>query len=358
LKKITLRAKLSFLSSLLVLVVAVGVGISFYLSERRYLLESFQRSQLESAQHLAQIAREGLLQNNDQLINGYLTLIRRSPALSYALVMDSVGRVWAHSNNVQLGERPTDPVSQAALGSGDLLRQEIDSAGDRVVDLALPIFQKGRRLGTARVGYSRSAMGRMVDDALQAAWRRIALATLVALLVGLALALFVAALLARPIRTLRDGAHRIGEGDLGHRLPITSRDELGELAQEFNIMAAKLQELDQLKQDFVSNVTHELRSPLTSLRGYVEFLLRESAGPLNEEQRDCLIVVKNNAVRLARFIDNLLDIAKIEARKVELHPEAVAVDGLAKELEVIFRPQCEEKKISFSAHIPRNLPPL
>lgn len=86
-------------------------------------------------------------------------------------------------------------------------------------------------------------------------------------------------MMSRPIGHLMDGARRIGTGALDHRIQITSRDELGELAEEFNIMAAKLQELDQMKQDFVSNVTHELRSPLTSLRGYVEFLMSGSAGP-------------------------------------------------------------------------------
>jgi signal transduction histidine kinase len=123
-------------------------------------------------------------------------------------------------------------------------------------------------------------------------------------------------------------------------------------------MAAKLQELDQLKQDFVSNVTHELRSPLTSLRGYVEFLLRGSAGPLNEEQKDFLMVVKNNAVRLARFIDNLLDVAKIESRKIELHPELVRPQDLAREMEVVFRPMAQEKSIVFQSDVPPALAPF
>jgi signal transduction histidine kinase len=224
------------------------------------------------------------------------------------------------------------------------------------VDLSTPIYLEGRRIGTARVGYSEKATFDMVDEALQATRQRIALATALCVIFGVMGAVLMAYAIFRPILPLREGAHKIGSGDLGHRIRIVSHDELGELARDFNAMATKLQELDQLKQDFVSNVTHELRSPLTSLRGYVEFLLKEGAGPLNDEQRESLIVAKNNAMRLARFIDNLLDVAKIESRKVELHREEVDLHPVAEEVSVVFRPQAEEKKISLENKISASLP--
>ena len=93
------------------------------------------------------------------------------------------------------------------------------------------------------------------------------------MLLGIVGALLLATFITRPIRTLRAGARKIGEGKLDHRIDVKSRDELGELADEFNLMAKKLGELDQMKQDFVSNVTHELRSPMTSIRGYMDLLL-------------------------------------------------------------------------------------
>ena len=79
---------------------------------------------------------------------------------------------------------------------------------------------------------------------------------------------------------------------------------------------------------------------------------------MNDEQKESLIVVKNNAMRLARFIDNLLDVAKIESRKVELHREELSLKTLAEELRVVFRPQIEEKKIAFDFRLPPGLPPL
>jgi signal transduction histidine kinase len=358
LKKISLRIKLSLYSSLLVLGVVSSVGVSLYFAERHYLIQRVQQSQMEIVQFLAQIGREAVANKSDLLLSSYLALIRRSRALSYAMVVNEQGQIVAHSNVILVGQKPSDPVTLKGLESRSLLRQVAGSAADPQVDLSLPIYLEGRRIGTARVGYSQNSTKHLVDQTLQAARHRIALATAIALLLGILGAVLLAYYISRPIRHLRDGAREIGEGALDHRIEITSRDELGELAEEFNVMAAKLQELDQLKQDFVSNVTHELRSPLTSLRGYVELLLRGSAGPLTQEQTENLIVVKNNAVRLARFIDNLLDVAKIESKKIELHPERVSLSQMVQEMAVVFRPQSLEKNIQLVNEIPPDLPPL
>lgn len=301
-----------------------------------------------------------MVNNNEALLSSFLALVRRSNAraLSYAMVMDAQGKILAHSNSLLAGQRPSDPLTLKALDSSARLRQESGPPGDRLIDISLPIYMEGRRIGTARIAYQENATNRLVDEILAAARRRIAAAAALCLLAGIIGAVFMSYFVSKPIKLLEDGARRIGAGALDHRIKITSRDELGDLAKEFNIMAAKLQELDQLKQDFVSNVTHELRSPLTSLRGYVEFLLRGSAGPLNDEQTDFLIVVKNNSVRLARFIDNLLDVAKIESKKIELHREKVSLSALAKEMIVVFRPQALEKEITLVNEIPEALSPL
>jgi signal transduction histidine kinase len=196
-----------------------------------------------------------------------------------------------------------------------------------------------------------------IKTALAAARWRIGGMAVTSLAAGFLGAVLLARYLTRPIQTLRDGAKKIGAGSLHHRLPVTSRDELGDLAQEFNVMAEKLEELDRLKQEFVSNVTHELRSPLTSLRGYVDFLL-DAPDSLTGDQKEQLIVIKNNAARLAKFIDNLLDVAKIEARKIELYPEAVSLPEMAQEMAVFFRPEARGKRIAFSSQLPPETPPV
>jgi signal transduction histidine kinase len=320
-KQISLRTKLVAHSTLLVLAAGTGVGVSLYFAERQYLVRRFDQTQEDNVASLVQIRRESVTSNNEQLLLSYLSLLRRSKALSYAMIQDVTGRVLSHTNPAFVGQRLSDPLTLGALETASLLRQQGGSTDD-VIDLSLPIVHGTKRLGVARVGYSRATMAQLVDQTLQAARHRILIATFLAMGFGVALAVGLSLLFTKPIELLRAGAQIIGEGNLTHRIQITTRDELGELAREFNVMAAKLQEFDQLKQDFVSNVTHELRSPLTSLRGYVELLLREGAGPINEEQREFLIVIKNNSVRLARFIDNLWTWQKLSREKSNCTPNS------------------------------------
>ncbi|OVE77491.1 hypothetical protein BVX98_02540, partial [bacterium F11] len=148
---------------------------------------------------------------------------------------------------------------------------------------------------------------------------------------------------------------KIGEGKLDHRIHIRTNDELEDLADEFNLMGKKLGELDEMKRDFVSSVTHELRSPMTSIRGYMDLLLKGDAGSLSDLQKDYLSVIKNNAVRLGRFIDNLLDVSKIEAHKLKLTPEVQDIHELAHEMSVLFKPQANEKKIKIENKIPKTV---
>lgn len=107
----------------------------------------------------------------------------------------------------------------------------------------------------------------------------------------------------------------------------------------------KLKELDEMKQDFISNVTHELKSPLTAIQSCVEFLLKKKGGTLTRVQMDYLVMVQNNSVRLTRFISQLLDISRIEAARLDLFKEEVSIPNLAQEIALLFGPYADEKGI-------------
>jgi signal transduction histidine kinase len=194
------------------------------------------------------------------------------------------------------------------------------------------------------------------------------------LLVGLGMALvaslFVARRVVRPLETLRNGVERIGRGDMNSRLELKTGDEIEVLAEEFNEMAEnlhraydelehkvtertrdlaianeRLQELDQLKSDFVSNVSHELRTPLTAIKGAVDLVLREVAGPLTEKQIHYLTRVRSNTQHLTSLINDVLDLSKIESGSSEVKFNRVSLSSLVHEVIETLRPVAAEKAI-------------
>jgi signal transduction histidine kinase len=114
-------------------------------------------------------------------------------------------------------------------------------------------------------------------------------------------------------------------------------------AQRLAAEAARAHELTQLKSEFVTLVAHELRSPLTAITGYVELLLEGTGGASAEAQGESLGIVQRNADRLLHLIDDLLDIARIEAGKVELRRTRFDLAGLIQEVAKALRPQIEAK---------------
>ncbi|MFH1380306.1 MAG: ATP-binding protein [bacterium] len=107
----------------------------------------------------------------------------------------------------------------------------------------------------------------------------------------------------------------------------------------------KLKELDEMKRDFISNVTHELKSPLTAIQSCVEFLLKKRGGDLTRFQMDYLVMVQNNTARLTRFITQLLDVSRIEAARLDLYKEETGLQNLAQEIALLFGPYADEKGI-------------
>ena len=108
----------------------------------------------------------------------------------------------------------------------------------------------------------------------------------------------------------------------------------------------RLKELDKMKSDFVSNVSHELRTPLTSIKGSVDNMLDSIAGPLNEKQTRYLTRIKSNADRLARLINDLLDLSRIEAGKIDLRPTSLSLVTLITEVAESLRPVAADKLIN------------
>jgi two-component system sensor histidine kinase GlrK len=150
-----------------------------------------------------------------------------------------------------------------------------------------------------------------------------------------------------PLRQLTSGTRMIAKGKFWHRLPSDGTDEFSELARDFNAMTQRLGELDQMKKDFVSHVSHELKAPLASIRQMVHVMMQEIPGPLNEQQKKLLRLSYSSADRLAAMVGNLLDVSRMDAGTMEYeitpHDLSAVLESVAHEFEL----QARQKNISF-----------
>jgi signal transduction histidine kinase len=186
--------------------------------------------------------------------------------------------------------------------------------------------------------------------------------TLVALAVGLMLALvlgtWLTRTLLRPVGELRRGMGTVAEGDLDPhlRIPVERPDELGDLARSFRTMTARLRELDRLKAEFVSVASHEIKTPLSVIRGYVTLLADGIYGEVTETQRKTLEAVNAQADRLTRLVHRLLDVSRFEAGGGRLELREIDVRAFFRELTSGFQVLATQNGIQFPVTLADDLP--
>jgi signal transduction histidine kinase len=117
-------------------------------------------------------------------------------------------------------------------------------------------------------------------------------------------------------------------------------------------------EADRAKRDFISSVSHELRTPLTSIKGYVDLLLLGAAGPLADGQQAFLGVVKNNANRLMDLINDILEIGRIDADKIQLNFESVDIPSVFQDVLQTMRAEVERKSTVVNVEVEDDLPQI
>ena len=193
---------------------------------------------------------------------------------------------------------------------------------------------------------------RQANSGLKAALRTFFFAALATLAIGAMAAFVLGRRLSRPIRRASDAATLIANGELSTRLPEPApndRDELAELTRSINAMATELERTQVLEQQFLLSISHDLRTPLTSIRGYSE-AIRDGAA----EPKAAAAVIHNESRRLERLVADLLDLSKLRARGFSLNIEPVDLAALAEMSVQRFSPEAAEQGLTL-AYTPSQL---
>ena len=176
--------------------------------------------------------------------------------------------------------------------------------------------------------------------------------------VSLVLAALVSMLIVQsisaPLKQLTQGTRALAEGKFFYRLDTSRRDEFGQLAKDFNTMTRRLDELDRMKKDFVSHVSHELKAPLASMQEVNQLLLEQMPGALNDKQQRLLELNLACTRRLSAMIGNLLDVSRMEAGVMEYELKSTDLASLVRNVVAEFAPQANEQSLAFSIEAPEH----
>ncbi len=287
-------------------------------------------------------------------LGSVIDAIRRAQigTAGYAYAVDSDGQVIAHTTNISLVLADTNlgalPQVHTALASPATADNGVVTSGrDPQGTEVLSAFQNVDPPGWWV--FVEEPLSEAFAPIQAAIWRT-AVLLIVFLLMAIATSVLLARNLARPIEAIQVAAAKIGSGSLDERIEVSSRDELGALADEFNRMASQLQasyagleqqvqertrelagaltELDDKsreleaashhKSEFLANMSHELRTPLNAITGFSQVLRRGLFGGINDKQAEYLDDILASARHLLALIDDVLDLEKVEAGQIEL----------------------------------------
>jgi signal transduction histidine kinase len=263
-----------------------------------------------------------------------------------AYTVDAGGNLIAHTDlSLVLKKMNLSSLSQVAGA-----RENSPNPGEWQESVSIARDLQGQQVLTTYSAVSPPGWFVFIEQPLAEAFRplyasifRTALLLLVGIGSSVLVSLFLTHRMVTPIRTLQEGAARIGAGDLGHRIDLRTGDELETLGEEFNQMTARLHEsyanledkvdkrthelaeaLEQLeiaskhKSEFLANMSHELRTPLNAILGYTELILDKIYGDVPDKIKEVLERLEKNGRHLLGLINDVLDLSKIEAGQLTL----------------------------------------
>ena len=306
----TVRVRTTAFAALVVTFALVAGAILLVVVQQRALTAGLERSVTGRASDIAALARGQRLPKD-------LTAAREGDA--FTQVVGAGGKVLAASENLRNEVRvlPLEP----APGREVLVNRTVDSIGSRFLVVALGVNTPSGRV-TIYAGETTEA----VDDATQSVERLLAIG--IPLLIGLVAVTTwrVTGRALRPVEAIRAEVSEIGEAELHRRVPEpAARDEVGKLARTMNAMLGRLDDAADRQRRFVSDASHELQSPLTSLRARFEVNLAARTEPDWRAGEDEALV---EVTEMQRLVDDLLTLARLEAGVEAVHGVPVDLDDL------------------------------
>lgn len=175
--------------------------------------------------------------------------------------------------------------------------------------------------------------------------------------------LILFAFLTKRFNQMTEAVKKFERGEFDKRIELKSHDEIGQLARAFNQMAdtivanmKELQRTDRLRRELIANVSHDLRSPLASMQGYLETILMKEPDLSADERSKYLQTIFDNTVMLSKLVGELFELSKLDAKQIQPKPETFSIAELTQDVVMKFKPEAENLKVDLRANLPKDLP--
>lgn len=355
----------------LISVVIVAVGVVVLLTSRattsefqHYLERDTLRTQIVTDAVLAYYARE---QGKDDV---QAIAVQLAQMLNERVILlNATSRVVADSEETLLGQLldSTAPISAVVVTLGQpLTASEMPSSGrDQSADVLVspgsgttagaPLAEPNALVVPLPIAVQRPFSPQfdpIENEFILAVNRSLIIAVVVAGLLSLVLTAGLSRRILGPVENLMAVAHKMEQGDLSQRVQVQSKDEIGELGHAFNAMADGLSRVERLRRSMVTDVAHELRTPLSNIRGYLEGVRDGVIAP------DVRLInsLHEEAMLLNRLIDDLQELSLAEAGQLRLVQQMIPLKQCIEQAASMARPALVEKGLTLLVDLPDNLP--
>lgn len=353
--------RISGLFLLIFIVLGIAFDIITITLARRYADESMQKLNANVASHM--------LNHVKPFVNGKLneeaveTIMRSMMAVNPSLevyIIDPQGKMLA---SVVLHKEvgPTTisvaPIKKFIEDKGTSLVYGDDprNAGKPKIFSAAPVYENGVLLGYVYMVLAGSEFDSTALTLQEKYLKEIGLRSFaVTLGAAFLIALFFLWLLMHSLTKIVDTVNKIGLGNLNSRINVRSGGELAHLSTTINQMAEtlqqnvdKLKEVDNLRRDLIANISHDIRTPISIVHGYVETLIIKQKEVSEEERAEYLRTILSNTERLERLVSDLFELSKLESKQITPKKEILYLLDLIQDLSAKYKLRAAEKNITF-----------
>lgn len=262
-------------------------------------------------------------------------------------IYDKNGLILCDSLNMVPSRK--DGVSQDVRKAmaGGIMFHEFKKGNETLLALSNPLKRGNSVVGVIRLITSLEAYHKTVD---KITLDFIATGTGIVLIVAI-ISYLLSINITKPIESLTAAANEMAGGKYSSKVHIRTKDEIGKLADTLNFMSDEIEKREKMKNEFIASVSHDIRTPLTSIRGWIETLNSDDPCP-EEDQREGLSIIENESIRLSAMVEDLLDFSKLSIGKIALELTDIDLSKLLSYVKKQMEPRALRQSINLELTLP------